>query len=90
MSKSNIALAIVAGAVIGGIVALVLRTEKLLEEAMDENDDEEYEPPRFEKIAGQFSDRISSEMRKAEDKIKSAVRGEAALRQSGEESGVFL
>ena len=93
MSKSNIALAIIAGAVIGGAVALILKAEAWAEDAQGPGEDE-YETdenhPIIETIAQQFSERISTELAAAEEKIKSAVKKDSEIRMPEGESGVFL
>lgn len=90
MSKSNIVLAIIAGSVIGGIIALVLKTENALfhEDAEGEADDEAQ--LTTEKIARQFSDKFYSELENAENKIKSALKRNASFDDSSGEQGVFL
>ena len=91
MSKSNIALAIIAGAVIGGIVAIVLKAEKALDEEYDHDEEtEEEESNIFGDIAKQFSERISSELLAAENKIKSAVKKEPGFIAPHGEFGIFL
>ena len=92
MSKSNIALAIIAGAVIGGAVALVLQAQHLLdpEEAEDEPQKEPSALDEFGNIARQFSERISSELKAAENKIKSAVKKDPDFTIPQGEFGVFL
>ena len=91
MSKSNIALAVLAGAVIGGAVALILKAQSELDEAVspEEAADEEEESPEFETIAKQFSERISSELKAAEEKLKSAAKRSDLIIPDGE-FGVFL
>ena len=92
MSKSNIALAIIAGAVIGGIVAIVLKAEKALDDEEEEDEYEETAPVKnqFENIAQQFSEKISSELQAAESKIKSAVKKDPGFMNHEGEFGVFL
>lgn len=90
MSKSNIALAILAGAVIGGLVAIVLKAEKALEDENEYDDEEEEESSVFGDIAKQFSERISSELKTAENKIKSAVKKDSDIIKPHGEFGVFL
>ena len=89
MKASNIVLAVLAGAAIGGIVAIVLKAENALFE--DGNDDENgNESSAFERIANQFSEKISSELKTAEHKLKSAVQGNSRLLKPDEQDGVFL
>ena len=85
MKKSNIVLAIIAGAAIGGIVAIILQAEKaIINEQQNDTED-----GAFEKIAQQFSDKISSDLKTAETKIKSTVKSNGFLKPD-EETGVFL
>lgn len=87
MKKSNIVLAILAGAAIGGIIAIVLKAEN----ALTKDEDEEGEKNNaFNKIAQQFSEKISSELKAAENKIKSAVKNNDGFLKPDEETGVFL
>ncbi len=86
MSKSNIVLAIIAGAAIGGIVAIILKAEN----ALATDDDTETEEPKLARIAKQFSDKISSELKTAEQKIKSAAQSASSLNISKGEQGVYL
>lgn len=87
MKASNIVLAILAGAAVGGIIAIVLKAEN----ALTGNDEEdEYETPAFKKIANQFSDKISSELKAAEHKLKNAVQRNTGLLKPDEQDGVFL
>lgn len=88
MSKSNIALAILAGAVIGGIIAVVVTAENALTDDNHEEEEEESNQ-RAENIARQFSERLSSELQTAELKIKSAVK-QTDFNQPQGEFGVFL
>lgn len=88
MSKSNIVLAILAGAVIGGIVAVVLTAENALEDEHTEEDEEQ--TTRTENIARQFSERLSSELKAAELKVRSAVKKDTDFNQPQGEFGVFL
>lgn len=90
MKASNIVLAVLAGAAIGGIVAIVLKAENALFET-DSNDEENgQELSAFNKIANQFSEKISSELKTAEHKLKSAVQGNTRLLKPDEQDGVFL
>ena len=88
MKKSNIVLAILAGAAIGGIIAIALKAENAL--TADDDENEEFESSTFDKIAKQFSGKISSELKTAENKIKSAVKLNTALLKPDEQDGVFL
>ncbi|MFN0083488.1 MAG: hypothetical protein ACKVOM_13340 [Ferruginibacter sp.] len=92
MKKSNIVLAILAGAAIGGIIAIVLKAENALtdDDAEEDGDDNDDENNAFNKIARQFSDKISSELKAAENKIKSAVKIDNGFLKPDEETGVFL
>jgi len=67
MKKSNIVLAILAGAAIGGIVAIILKAEN---EISNLNVDEE-ENSSFDKIAQQFSDKLS--IRSKNSRIKNQI-----------------
>lgn len=80
-------MAILAGAAIGGIIAIVLKAEKSL---IAEQEDEDLETNVFNKIAQQFSDKISSELKTAENRIKSAVKNNNGFLKPDEETGVFL
>ncbi len=84
MKKSNIVLAILAGAAIGGIVAIILKAEN---EISNLNVDEE-ENSSFDKIAQQFSDKLSSDLKTAESKIKSTEKNNDFSKH--DEEGVFL
>ena len=90
MSKSNIVLAILAGAVIGGAVAIVLKAQSALEPQEDEAEEEPVANANLENIARQFSDRISSELRTAEGKLHSAVKKKSDHSMPDGEFGVFL
>ncbi len=83
MKKSNIILGILAGAAIGGIVAIILKAEHELL-----NSNEEHAENSFNKIAQQFSDKLSSGLKTAESKIKSAVKSNEFSKH--DEEGVFL
>lgn len=87
MKKSNIVLAILAGAAIGGIIAIVLKAENALTK---DEDEEEEKNNAFNKIAQQFSEKISSELKAAENKIKAAVKNNDGFLNPDEETGVFL
>ena len=84
MKTSNIILGIIAGAAIGGIVAIVLKAEKELIN-LNKDDAEDFS---FNKIAQQFSDKLSSGLRTAESKIKSAPKSNEFSKH--DEEGVFL
>ena len=84
MKKSNIVLAILAGAAIGGIVAIILKAEN---EISNLNVDEE-ESSSFDKIAQQFSEKLSSDLKTAESKIKSTEKNNDFSKH--DEEGVFL
>ena len=89
MKASNIVLAVLAGAAIGGIIAIVLKAEAaLIDNGEDGNND--YESSAFKKIANQFSEKISSELKTAEHKLKSAVERNTGLLKPDEQDGVFL
>ena len=92
MSKSNIVLAILAGAVIGGMIAIVLKAESVLDNDEDEGSEENGQPndTKFENIARQFSDRISSELKTAESKLQSAVKSKTDFSLPDGEFGGFL
>lgn len=84
MKTSNIILGILAGAAIGGIVAIVLKAEnELLDLTKDDTEENS-----FNKIAQQFSDKLSSGFKKAESKIKSSNRSNDFSKHDDE--GVFL
>ncbi len=84
MKKSNIILGILAGAAIGGIVAIILKAEHELRELYEEPAEE----TTFNKIAQQFSDKLSPSLKNAETKIKSTVKSNEFSRHDDE--GVFL
>ena len=84
MSKSNIVLAILAGAAIGGIVAIVLKAEHALEA-----DSEEETENSFAQISRQFSDRISTQLKTAEDRIRS-VSKTSSYNIPDDEFGILL
>ena len=91
MSKSSIVLTIIAGAVIGGIIAIVLKTEDAL--FSEDSEKETYTDQtnsRVQKIAQQFSERISSELETAEHKIKSAFKKDSVIADLSGERGLFL
>ncbi len=87
MSKSNIVLALLAGAAIGGIIAIILKAENAL---TAEDEEGERGESKLELIAKQFSEKISSELKTAENKIKSAVKGVSSLGINNGEQGVYL
>lgn len=84
MKKSNIILGILAGAAIGGIVAIILKAEHELLELRDGDADE----TPFNKIAQQFSDKLSPGLKSAETKIKSTVKSNEFSKHDDE--GIFL
>lgn len=84
MKTSNIILGIIAGAAIGGIVAIILKAEHELTNS-NKDDAEDFS---FNKIAQQFSDKLSSGFRTAESKIKSAAKSNEFSKH--DEEGVFL
>jgi peptidoglycan hydrolase CwlO-like protein len=89
MNKSKIILAIAAGAVIGGAIALTIKHNN----QTTEEDDEKLsntEPSKLENIAQQFADKISVELETAERKIKSAVSKEMNRLNPESELGLFL
>ncbi len=91
MSKSNIALALIAGAVIGGIVIIALKAEGALHAAAGADDEQEDKKnTRTKEIAKQFSERISSDLHAAEMKIKSGVKKDSDFSKPHGEFGVFL
>ncbi len=90
MSKSNIALAIIAGAVIGGIVVIALKAEGALNAADGADEDDKAENTRTKKIAKQFSERISSDLHAAEKKIKFGSKKDSDFTKPHGEFGVFL
>ncbi len=88
MSKSNIILAVIAGAVVGGIIAIVLKTEDaLFEEEVDEEKDKL--STRTENIARQFSDRNFSDIVTEEYKLQFEVKKAQGKNTFGE-LDVFL
>jgi hypothetical protein len=89
MKTSNIVLAVLAGAAIGGIIAIVLKAEAALTDS-DEDGNHDYESSAFKKIANQFSEKISSELKTAEQKLKSAVGTNSRMLEPDEHDGVFL
>jgi uncharacterized protein HemX len=89
MSKSKIILALLAGVAIGAVVAYTVKT--IQEETMDDNfSDEEKQPTTLDNIAQQFSDKISSELKTAEKKIRTAVKKEIDALNPESELGLFL
>ncbi|MEJ7610916.1 MAG: hypothetical protein WKF88_07030 [Ferruginibacter sp.] len=90
MSKSNIVLAILAGAVIGGLVAIVLKAEAALEPEEDDGEEKPAGNATLENIARQFSDRISSDLKTAEGKLQSAVKKKSDFSLPEGEFGGFL
>ena len=90
MSKSNIALAVLAGLVIGGIVVIALKAEGALIASDGADEDDEKGNTRTKEIAKQFSERISPDLEAAEMKIKSAVKKDSGFIKPQGEFGVFL
>ncbi len=84
MKKSNIILGILAGAAIGGIVSIILKAEN---ELLISNEDDG-KNSSFNKIAEQFSDKLSPGFKAAESKIKSPVKSNDF--SAHDEDGVFL
>ena len=84
MKTSNVILGILAGAAIGGIVAIILKAEH---ELLNANEDDA-ENSSFNKIAQQFSDKLSSSLKTAESKIKSSIKSNEFSKH--DEEGVFL
>lgn len=90
MSKSNIALAVLAGLVIGGIVVIVLKAEGTLKASAGADENDEKENTRTKEIAKQFSERISPDLEAAEMKIRSGAKKDSGFIKSQGEFGVFL
>ncbi len=84
MKKSNIILAVLAGAAIGGIVAIILKAEH---ELLNSNEDNANNSS-FKKIAQQFSNKLSLGLKTAESKIKAGVKSNEFSKH--DEEGVFL
>lgn len=84
MKKSNIILGILAGAAIGGIVAIILKAEHELLNSNEDDADNSF----FNKIAQQFSDKLSPGLKSAESKIKSETKSNEFSKHDDE--GVFL
>ena len=90
MSKSSkVLLAVVAGVAVGAALAYVVKTATEKNVA-DNYADNETEPSKFDNITKQFSDKISSELKAAEIKIRSAVRKEIDGISPERELGLFL
>ncbi len=89
MSKSKIVMALLAGIAIGAVVAYTVNSinEQAQEEGLAK---EEREPTTLENIAQQFSDKISSELKTAEKKIRTAVKKEIDALNPESELGLFL
>ncbi len=86
MSKSSkVALALIAGVVVGVAVAYIVK-EKNTENDIAENK----EPTVLDNITQQFSDKISTELKAAEKKIRSAVKKEIGIASPEKELGLFL
>ncbi|MFC4261672.1 hypothetical protein ACFOWM_02170 [Ferruginibacter yonginensis] len=93
MKKSNIILALLAGAAIGGIIALAIKDKNndIIEEQLAELEEQEVTmADKFDKIAEQFSNKISNELKAAENIIKSAVDRKKSFLHPDESSGIFL
>ncbi len=92
MSKTRVALAILAGAVVGAVVVAVLQAEKMLDDEHPAEDSEEEENSQsiLGNIARQFSERISADLKTAEDKIRSGVKKSTDFSAHKDEFGVFL
>jgi uncharacterized membrane-anchored protein YhcB (DUF1043 family) len=89
MSKSKIILALLAGVAIGAVVAYTVQTINE-QPVKDELSDEEKQPTTMDNIAQQFSDKISSELKMAEKKIRTAVKKEIDALNPESELGLFL
>jgi selenophosphate synthase len=87
--KSNIALAILAGAAIGGIIALAIKAESAMNDEAENTENDET-TSKFELIAKQFSDRIATDLKAAENKIKNVVKKGPSLNIPDDEYGIFL
>jgi uncharacterized protein HemX len=91
MSKSSkILLALVAGIAIGAVVAYAVKTATEVIEDNNELANEDAEPNKLETIAQQFSDKISTELKAAEKKIRTAVQKEMDAISPEKEMGLFL
>ncbi len=89
MSKSKIILALLAGVAIGAVVAYSVKT--IIEKTTDDSlADEEKLPTTIDNIAQQFSDKISTELKAAEKKIRTAVKKEIDALNPESELGLFL
>ncbi len=89
MNKSKIILAVLAGVAIGAVVAYAIK------KTTEENDEqilknETNEPSKLDSIAKQFSEKISTELKAAEKKIKTAVQKEIDALSPEKELGLFL
>jgi uncharacterized protein HemX len=89
MSKSKIILALIAGVAIGAVVAYAVQSS-IDKETEDTLADEEQKPNKLEAIAQQFSDKISSELKAAEKKIRTSVQKEIDALNPESELGLFL
>jgi uncharacterized membrane protein YraQ (UPF0718 family) len=89
MNKSKIILALLAGVTIGAVVAYSVKTitEK---DNTDNIVDEEKQSATIDNIAQQFSDKISTELKAAEKKIRTAVKKEIDALNPESELGLFL
>jgi uncharacterized protein HemX len=89
MSKSKILLALLAGVAIGAVVAYAVQAS-IDNETEDALADGEHQPSKLENIAQQFSDKISSELKAAEKKIRTSVQKEIDALNPESELGLFL
>jgi uncharacterized protein HemX len=89
MSKSKIILALIAGVAIGAVVAYAVQASTD-NETEDTLADGEQKPSKLESIAQQFSDKISSELKAAEKKIRTSVQKEIDALNPESELGLFL
>jgi uncharacterized protein HemX len=89
MSKSKIILALLAGVTIGAVVAY---TVQAINKPTQEKDlaEENNQPTTLDNIAQQFSNKISSELKTAEKKIRTAVKKEIDALNPESELGLFL
>ncbi len=89
MNKSKIVFALLTGVAIGSVVAYAIKT------ASEENDEqilknETNETSKLDSIAQQFSEKISTELKAAEKKIRTAVQKEIDALSPEKELGLFL
>jgi predicted alpha/beta-fold hydrolase len=90
MSKSSkILMAVATGVAIGAVLAYTVK--KINEEKVDDLAiNTTSEPTTLENIAEQFSNKISSELKAAELKIRSSVRKEMDALNPEKDLGLFL